>query len=430
MEALGYISLIIVLAAFVFLHITLKKFVKNESSETLSRIDFIKIGAAVAGAAAFALLAMLGLILAQGWNLTGGEYALALIGSFVFVAGLSSLYASFGLVFYKPTLEPKILRISKIVMYVAIPVIIIFLALATEGIANHLSYPLVNRISLTEGFIDPFNRTAHYAVAFYGILIVSGAVIVYFVSDHFFFKKFKRHGILDSTFYIAFPAGLVGARLWYCYILEFDTYANDFLAVLQVWDGGLAIMGGAILGIIAGVTFMLVRRKYVNIRWAMDVIVPAILIAQAIGRWGNFFNIEVHGLEVLASSWSFLPSIILNNMAFSSTDGPAAAGNIYVPLFLIESITNLAGYFIITYGIGKGLRKWLSLGDLAMGYLIWYGATRAILEPLRSAEFEYGQSWISSFILIGAGVLGIIAFHVYDYIRKKKNMEPRTYETV
>jgi len=101
-----------------------------------------------------------------------------------------------------------------------------------------------------------------------------------------------------------------------------------------------------------------------------------------------------------------------------------------VPLFLIESITNLAGYFIITYGIGKGLRKWLSLGDLAMGYLIWYGATRAILEPLRSAEFEYGQSWISSFILIGAGVLGIIAFHVYDYIRKKKNMEPRTYETV
>ena len=430
MEALGYISLIIVLAAFVFLHITLKKFVKNESIEILSRTDFIKIGAAVAGAAAFALLAMLGLILAQGWNLTGGEYALALIGSFVFVAGLSLLYASFGLVFYKPTFEPKILRIAKIVMYVAIPVIIIFLALATEGIANHLSYPLVNRISLTEGFIDPFNRTAQYAVAFYGILIVSGAVIVYFVSDHFFFKKFKRHGILDSTFYIAFPAGLVGARLWYCYILEFDTYANDFLAVLQVWDGGLAIMGGAILGIIAGVTFMLVRRKYVNIRWAMDVIVPAILIAQAIGRWGNFFNIEVHGLEVSASSWSFLPSIILNNMAFSSTDGPAAAGNIYVPLFLIESITNLAGYFIITYGIGKGLRKWLSLGDLAMGYLIWYGATRAILEPLRSAEFEYGQSWISSFILIGAGVLGIIAFHVYDYIRKKKNMEPRTYETV
>lgn len=430
MEALGYISLIAVIAAFVFLHLTLKKIVKNESATSLSRQDLIKILSAIGGAALFAFLAMLGLILAKGWNLRGGEYAMALIGSFVFILGLSSLYAAFGLNFYKPTLEAKILKIVRLVMYISIPVIIIFLALATEGVADYLTYPLVNRISLTEGFVDPFNRTAQYAVTFYGILIVSGAVIVYFVSDHFFFKKFKRHGILDSTFYVAFPAGLVGARLWYCYVLEFDRYANDFLAVLQVWDGGLAIMGGAILGIIAGVTFMLVRRKYVNIRWAMDVIVPAILIAQAIGRWGNFFNIEVHGLEVAASSWSFLPSIISNNMAFSSTDGPAAAGNIYVPLFLIESISNLAGYFLITYGVGKGLRKWLSLGDLSMAYLIWYGATRAIMEPLRSADFEYGQSWISSFILIGVGVLGIVAFHVYDFVRKKKNLEPRTYETV
>lgn len=430
MEFLGYIGLILVLAAFVFLHLTLKKIVKNESQLDLSKRDLVKIGTSITGAGLFAFVAMLGLILASGWNLSGGEYALALIGSFVLALGLSSLYAAFGLVFYKPTLESRIIKIAKIVMYVSIPVIIIFLALATEGIANHLTYPLVNRISLSEGFIAPSNHTAEYAVAFYGILIVSGAVIVYFVSDHFFFKKFKRHGILDSTFYIAFPAGLVGARLWYCYVLEFDTYADNFLAVLKVWDGGLAIMGGAILGIIAGVTFVLVRRKYVNIRWAMDVIVPAILIAQAIGRWGNFFNLEVHGLEVAASSWRFLPSIIANNMAFSSTDGQAASGNIYVPLFLIESVTNLAGYFVITYGVGKGLRKWLSLGDLSMSYLIWYGATRAIMEPLRSAEFEYGQSWISSFLLIGAGILGIIAFHVYDYLRKKNNLEPRTYDTV
>ncbi|MFA5762642.1 MAG: prolipoprotein diacylglyceryl transferase [Bacilli bacterium] len=430
MEALGYISLILVVASFVFLHMTLKKIVKKEDAITLSPQDYAKIIASISGAALFGLLSMLGLILAKGWSLHGGEYALALIGSFVFVFALASLYATFGLNFYKPMLAAKIFKIVRLIMYISIPVIIIFLALATEGIANHITYPLANRISLTEGFVDPFNRTAKFAVTLYGILIVGGAIIVYFVADHFFFKKFKRHGILDSTFYIAFPAGLVGARLWYCYVLEFDRYANDFLAVLQVWDGGLAIMGGAIMGIIVGVTFMLVRRKYINIRWAMDVIVPAILIAQAIGRWGNFFNIEVHGLEVSASSWSFLPSIITNNLAFSSTDEPASAGNIYVPLFLIESVSNLAGYFLITYGVGKGLRKWISLGDLSMGYLIWYGATRAIMEPLRSADFEYGQSWISSFILIGVGILGIIAFHVYDYIRKKKKLEPRNYETV
>lgn len=429
MQIIVYISLVLVLASFVFLHLNVKKVVKS-TTITLSRAELIRLGASVGAVAVFALLTMLGLVLAKDWSLSAGEYALSLVGSFVLGLTLASLYVSFGLNFYKPSLEKNVLKIIRMVMYVSIPLIIVSLALATEGIAGYLVYPLANRLSLTEGFVDPFNHTAKYAVTFYGVLIVGGAIIVYFVADHFFFKKFKRHGILDSTFYIAFPAGLVGARLWYCYVLEFDRYANDFLAVLQVWDGGLAIMGGAILGIVIGVTFMLVRRKYVNIRWAMDVIVPAILIAQAIGRWGNFFNIEVHGNQVAAASWSFLPSILLNNLAYSSTSGHASAGNIYLPLFLIESVSNLAGYFIITYGVGKGLRKWLSLGDLSMGYLIWYGATRAILEPMRDGNFEYGQSWTSSFILIGIGVLGVIAFHVYDYIRKKKHLEPRTYETV
>ncbi|MFA5480996.1 MAG: prolipoprotein diacylglyceryl transferase [Bacilli bacterium] len=430
MKVLIYLSLILVLASFVFLHITLKKIVKSQEIDSLTRQDFIKLGSAVGGAGLFALLAMLGLILDRAWSLSGGEYALALLGSLIFGLGFATFYTSFGLNFYKPTLKPAILKIIRALMYASIPVMIAFFILASEGIAGHLVYPLANRISLTEGFVFPFDYNAKFAVTFYGILIVSGAVIVYFVSDHFFYKKFHRHGILDSTFYIAFPAGIIGARLWYTYILEFERYGNDFLAVLQVWDGGLAIMGGAILGIIVGVSFLLIRRKYVNIRWAMDVIVPAILIAQAVGRWGNFFNIEVHGEQVAASSWNFLPSIIANNMVFSSTSGPADAGNIYVPLFLIESITNLAGYFVITYGVGKGLKKWLSLGDLAMGYLIWYGATRAIMEPLRDSAFDYDQSWYSSFILIGIGVLGIIAFHVYDYIRKKKNLEPRTNETV
>ncbi|NMV82504.1 MAG: prolipoprotein diacylglyceryl transferase [Erysipelotrichia bacterium] len=430
MKALGYIGLILVLASFVFLHLTLKKIVKNEQQIVLLKDELFKLVGAIGAASLFSLLAMLGLILGKGWTLTGGQYAMSLIGSFFFGLGLSTMYATFGLNFYKPTLEKITLKFVRLFMYISIPVIIIFLALASEGIAAHLVYPLANRISLTDGFVDPFNHTARFAVTFYGILIVSGAIIVYFVADHFFFKKFKRHGILDTTFYIAFPAGLVGARLWYCYVLEFDRYANDFLAVLQVWDGGLAIMGGAILGIIVGVTFLMVRRKYINIRWAMDVIVPAILIAQAIGRWGNFFNIEVHGNQVLASAWSFLPSILTNNLAYSSTSGHAAAGYIYLPLFLIESVTNILGYFVITYGVGKGLRKWISLGDLSMGYLIWYGATRAIMEPLRDGNFEYGESWISSFLLIGVGVIGIIVFHVYDYIRKKKNLEPRNYETV
>lgn len=430
MKIVSYLSLVLFIGAFVYLHYTLRKLVKKEEQTTLLKDDLIHLGSTILLAGLFSLLTILFLVLSRDWPLNVGEYFLALGGSFVFGVSSASLYAAFGLNFYKPTLEKDLLKKVRIVMYSSIPFIFIFFLLATEGVANHLSYPLANRLSIVSGLVGPFETGVQYAVAFYGVFIVGGAVLVYFIADHFFYKKFKRHGIIDTTFYVAFPAGLIGARLWYCYVLEPDRYVGDFLSVLRIWDGGMAIMGGAILGIIAGVSFLLIRRKYVNIRWAMDVIVPLVLIAQAIGRLGNFFNLEVHGNEVLASSWSFLPSIITNNMAFSSKSGPASAGNIYLPLFLIELVFNLSGYFLIAYGVGHGLRKYISLGDLSMSYLIWYGLTRAILEPLRDSHFEYSQSWYSSFLLIGAGIIGIVAFHLYDLYRKKKNLPPRTYDTV
>lgn len=166
MKALGYVSLILVLASFVFLHLTLKKIVKNEQQTVLSKDELFRLGGAIGAASLFSLLTMLGLILAKGWTLTGGQYAMSLIGSFFFGLGLSVLYATFGLNFYKPTLDKKIIKLVRIFMYVSIPAIIVFLALASEGVAAHLVYPLANRISLTDGFVDPFNHTARFAVAF------------------------------------------------------------------------------------------------------------------------------------------------------------------------------------------------------------------------------------------------------------------------
>ncbi|MDY0100992.1 MAG: prolipoprotein diacylglyceryl transferase [Bacilli bacterium] len=430
MKVMSYITFVLFIGSIVFLHFVLRNLVKQEDKNTLDKNDLYYLGGSVLGAGLFSFLTILFLVLSRSWSLSVGEYFLALGGGFFFGLSFAGLYGAFGLNFYKPKLEEHIIKIVRIVMYSLIPVVFLSFILATEGVAEHLVYPLANRLSLVSGFVGPFESGVQYAVAFYGIFIVGGAILVYFIADHFFYKKFKRHGILDTTFYIAFPSGIVGARLWYCYVLEFDKYKGNFLDVLRIWDGGLAIMGGAILGIIAGVTYMLLKRKYVNIRWAMDVVVPTILIAQAVGRMGNFFNLEVHGKEVLASSWSFLPNIVLNNMVFSSTSGPASPGNIYLPLFLIELIINLSGYFLITFAVGRGLKKYISLGDLSMSYLIWYGLTRAVLEPLRDAHFEYSQSWYSSFLLIGAGVVGIVAFHLYDFYRKKKGLPPRTYDTV
>ncbi|OPZ34396.1 MAG: Prolipoprotein diacylglyceryl transferase [Tenericutes bacterium ADurb.BinA155] len=207
-------------------------------------------------------------------------------------------------------------------------------------------------------------------------------------------------------------------------------FHQDFLngrwyTIFEIWNGGLTILGGALGGIIAGVIFFMKRRKYVNVRWAADVIVPTILVAQAIGRWGNFFNHEVYGAEVDMNQWMFLPTWLRNQMAIDFANGqPIAGGKMYVPLFLIESLINLVGYFVIKYAIGKPLKKWLAKGDLAGCYLIWYGITRIIMEPMRDPSFNMGSdgkwSIIWSGIYIGLGVLTILFFHLFDYFRNKK----------
>ena len=370
----------------------------------------------------FTILSNYGLVMKDNMPLTIGENFLMVIGSFLFGGSIGTLTISFILYYYRPDLNKKQRFIARIITFVSIPLIIAGIWMFTDAFAPYLTYPLINGISIPNGFTTPNSGVGKFTIKWYGIIIVCGAAVSYFISDHYFYKEFQKHGILDTLLLVAFPAGIIGARLWYVIVLEPSTNFWNFQ------NGGLAIQGGALLGIIAGVTFMLIFRKYVNVRWAMDVIIPTILIAQAIGRWGNFFNHEVYGLETDASLWWFLPKIVSNNMYVTTSDPT----KIYVPLFLIESITNLIGYFVIRYAIGKPLKKFLSNGDLSMCYLIWYGLTRVLLEPLRygytkgehETGFGYNQSYITAFIFIGMGFLGIIAFHIYDYFKTQYQEKP------
>ncbi len=387
----------------------------------------------------FTIMSSYGMAYWWKWNMVLGDHFMLSIGSYLFGTSFALLFSSFALYYYRPDLDEKQRKVARICMFSAIPVVVLGLYLCTQGFANYINYPLPNSISFKKLWGYPDGGGYGFTIAFYGIFIVTGAIISFFVSDHYFYKKYGKHGILDSLLLVAFPMGLVGARLWYCLVLEPSTYLPNPLSIFDVRQGGLAIQGGAILGIVSGVLFMLRFRKYVNIRFAMDVIVPTILIAQAMGRLGNFFNLEVHGGMVSMETWSFLPRIILNNLQYSSTSGTADLGMIYLPLFLIEGLMNISGYFVIRYGVGKGLKKWIGLGDLAMSYVIWYGLTRVALEPLRvgftlnlgsSEAFGYLQSWITAFSMVAAGILGIVGFHVYDHIRKVKGLPPRTLETI
>ncbi|MBR3675128.1 MAG: prolipoprotein diacylglyceryl transferase, partial [Bacilli bacterium] len=161
-------------------------------------------------------------------------------------------------------------------------------------------------------------------------------------------------------------------------------------------------------------------------RVALDIAVPTIFIAQAVGRLGNFTNVEVYGQAVKVEGiWNILPSYVLQQMNLNNGGGALADGMIHVPLFLVEALLNLGGYFLIAYGVKNLLKKKLAPGDLLSSYFIWYGLVRFILEPLRDSNFNMGSdnSWsiCNSLIYIITGVGGIICAHLYEAMKAKKD---------
>jgi phosphatidylglycerol:prolipoprotein diacylglycerol transferase len=274
---------------------------------------------------------------------------------------------------------------------------IVFLFLGLEAIEPAFTYPLPKGI--------PFDQPL---VAFYAIFILSGAFLAYALTEREFIKLGKKKGFIEDVFIIAFPAGILGARLWYVWgqwELEFAT--QPFWKIFAVWEGGLAIMGGALGGALAGILYVYFKRKDIPIIKTVDFAVPTILVAQAIGRWGNFFNQEVYGVIADVEAWMWLPTFIREQMTIN--------GSFRVPLFLIESMINLTGYFVIRFGVGEGLKRYRKQGDLALMYLVWYGLTRGIMEPLRNPAFNMGNSGDWSFIwgwvFFAVGLLAITANH-------------------
>lgn len=251
-------------------------------------------------------------------------------------------------------------------------------------------------------------------LAFYAIFILIGAFTAYRIAANKARAEGYRADIFETILYLAFPLGIVGARIWWV-ISEWNRQltSHDFLSIIDIRSGGLAIQGGVLLGAWVGMWFVAEkRRKEVSLLKATDLIVPGILIAQAIGRLGNFTNVEVYGAQANPESWSFLPRIIITQM--QSKDG-----NFYIPLFLIEALANVLGYFVLTYGVGKGLKNWIKNGDLCFGYLVWYGTVRYVMEPLRDPEFIMGTSQQMSLVFIIVGAVLILINHLIHWWMKK-----------
>ncbi|HDR3142612.1 TPA: prolipoprotein diacylglyceryl transferase [Staphylococcus aureus] len=220
-------------------------------------------------------------------------------------------------------------------------------------------------------YIDPvaFNL-GPLSVRWYGIIITVGILLGYFVAQRALVKAgLHKDTLVDIIFYSAL-FGFIAARIYFV-IFQWPYYAENPGEIIKIWHGGIAIHGGLIGGFIAGV--IVCKVKNLNPFQIGDIVAPSIILAQGIGRWGNFMNHEAHGGPVSRAFLEqlHLPNFIIENMYIN--------GQYYHPTFLYESIWDVAGFIILV-----NIRKHLKLGETFFLYLTWYSIGRFFIEGLRT----------------------------------------------
>lgn len=264
-----------------------------------------------------------------------------------------------------------------------------------------------------------------FGITYYALSYLVGAFLALALSSFRAYKDGFPKDFFVNLFFFAFPMGIVGGRVWYV-IASWNEFASNPISMFAIWQGGMAIQGGALFGIVSGIGFVKVRRKGTPLLQAADWAVPTILVAQMIGRWGNFFNAEVFGNEVSTQAYAGLPGFIINQMGYGGTN--VLADNLmYVPLFLIEGFINIGGYFLLTHFIEDFLGKWHVHGDALYGYFVWYGLTRILLENVRFATFNMHQSagqtvssgYVMAWIFFVVGILLLVGNQVCTRLYRK-----------
>ncbi|GGB00192.1 prolipoprotein diacylglyceryl transferase [Macrococcus hajekii] len=219
--------------------------------------------------------------------------------------------------------------------------------------------------------IDPIAfHLGSWPVRWYGIIIAAGILLGFLVAN----REAKKHGMDEEDLIdlIVWPIiiGIICARLYYVGF-EWSYYKEHLAEIPMIMNGGIAIHGGLIGALTTG--YFLIRRKGRSFFHVADIVAPSIILAQSIGRWGNFMNQEAHGGPVTRSFLEnlMLPDWIINHMKID--------GNYYHPTFLYESLWSLLGFIILIL-----LRKHLKIGQTFLLYTIWYSIGRFFVEGLRT----------------------------------------------
>ena len=235
-----------------------------------------------------------------------------------------------------------------------------------------------------------------FNVYYYSLCILLGVIVAYILIT----REGKKQGlpkefISDLIFYTLI-IGILGARVYYC-IFNLDYYLANPSEILKIYNGGLAIHGGVIAGLIF--VYFYTKKKNVSFIKILDIVAPAVIIAQSFGRWGNFFNQEAHGGITTYQNLKnmHIPEFIINGMHIE--------GKYYYPTFFFESIWCLIGFIILMIARkNKNLRKGFQIGF----YFIWYGIGRFFIETLRTDSLMFFGLKIAQIVSLIGIIIGII----------------------
>ena len=236
----------------------------------------------------------------------------------------------------------------------------------------------------------------NFEIRWYSVILLFSFIVASYVIN----REVKRFDIeKDFIFNLLFWTlifGILGARIYYV-MFNWDYYGSNLNEILKIWNGGLAIHGG----IIAGLLTIIVYTKKYDLRTVryLDFIVPGLIIGQSIGRWGNFFNSEAHGLATSLEHLQNLhiPQFVINGMKIN--------GVYYTPTFFYESIVCFIGFIIICI---LRRNKYTKVGTPTALYLIIYGIIRFFIERVRTDALMFVGFRMAMIVSVAMVVVGLI----------------------
>ena len=215
----------------------------------------------------------------------------------------------------------------------------------------------------------PYSRFVVGSITWYSVLIMSGILLAVLLGS----LEVKRLGLPKDTMLdvvlVSVPFGIIGARLYYV-LMKLDEYIADPVSILYVWNGGVAIYGAVIGGALS--VYVYSRKKKIPFAMLLDLVAPGLVLAQAIGRWGNYFNREAFGPVIENTFWQFFPAGVL------ISEGGAEVW--HVATFFYESMWNFT-VFLLLWLTRKRMKR---RGDAFLWYMALYGCGRFLVEQLRT----------------------------------------------